>query len=131
MKRPTSFLKRCLEHKVEILVLSGALLALAITCLVLSLSPKASATEAKVFLKGEELYSLTLSEDRVLYVDVEDGRMEVTVKNGAIAVTSSPCPSQYCVLQGYQSKAGNSILCAHSGLAIYLYGETDIEEVIV
>ena len=122
MKPRPSWIKRLVEHKVEAIVLGVILIALVTSTLIMAFRPRSGAESAKVFLKGEELYSLSLREDKEIDVTVDHGVMHISVKNGGVAVISSPCPSQYCVNQGYRYHAGESILCAHEGLAVYLYG---------
>ena len=131
MPRRPSFLKALVSHKWEVIVLGVALIGLVVASLCVGLAPKENASTAKVYLRGEELYSLSLDAPREIEIPLDDGVMVLSVKDGGIAVTSSPCPSQYCVHQRYKTKVGESILCAHEGVAIYLYGEEAITEVHV
>lgn len=55
------------------------------------------------------------------------GKMVITVKPGQIAVTYSGCSNQFCVKQGYISRASQTIICAPNELLISLKGLTDTE----
>ena len=114
---------------VEVLLLGVAFLSLLGTSLYFLLRPKGEATYADVLRKGELVYRLSLEEERELHLDVDHGTMVISVKDKAIAVLSSPCLHRYCVSQGYKSKAGESILCAPEGVAIYLRSEAEVTEV--
>lgn len=57
----------------------------------------------------------------------DEGKMIITVKPGEIGVTYSGCSNQFCVKQGYISKASQTIICAPNELLITLKGVTDTE----
>jgi len=114
---------------VEVLLLSAAFLSLLGTSLYFLLRPKGEATYADVLRKGELVYRLSLEEEKTLNLDVDHGTMVISVKDKGIAVLSSPCLHRYGVSQGYKTKAGESILCAPEGVAIYLRAKSEVTEV--
>ena len=126
-----SFLNSFKKHWVEILVFSLALIAIAVSVILVSIRPKEQARFANVSYKGEIVYRLDLSQEQDVEVQVTDGKLQIRVKNGKIAVVSSPCPSQYCVHQGEKNKAGDSIVCAHEGVTVYLVSEGETEEITI
>ncbi|HIQ78330.1 MAG TPA: NusG domain II-containing protein [Candidatus Scatomorpha intestinavium] len=66
--------------------------------------------EAEIRQNGELIATVPLSED----TEFEIGgtyHNTVTVKDGEIAITSSDCPGEDCVLSGWRSTAGQSIVC--------------------
>jgi hypothetical protein len=85
--------------------------------------------------KGSDFINLTSVKDEKSYTvqgkeEGDKGKMVITVKSGAIAVTESGCSNQFCVKQGYVSRAGESIICAPNELLITLKGVDDSEIVI-
>jgi hypothetical protein len=75
-------------------------------------------------VKEEKSYTIQGKEDGLA------GKMVITVKTGAIAVTESGCSNQFCVKQGYVSRAGASIICSPNELLITLRGVDDSEIII-
>ena len=86
---------------------------------------------AEVVYQGQVVHRLSLVENKTIALPVSDGTVTIEVKGGAIAVTSAPCPNQYCVGQGFQSKAGTSIVCAHEGVLITLRSDKPIGEITI
>lgn len=131
MKAPVSFLKKTQRHWVEILVFSLALIATILAVIFVSIPASQKATYADVSVKGEIVRRIELNQDATYQVDVPHGTMQISVKNGKIAVFSSPCPGQYCVHQGEKEHIGDTLICAHEGVAIYLVGEGEPMEITI
>ena len=127
MPRLLSFLK---AHKGEAITL-GALFCLVLGgTLTYALWPKEKATYADVILEGKLVTQLTLEKDIEYPVNTKQGKVVVEVYKNAVCVHSSPCPNQSCVHQGWKTKAGESIVCAHCALVVTLIGG-EVSEVIV
>jgi hypothetical protein len=75
-------------------------------------------------VKEEKSYTIQGKEEGT------SGKMVITVKTGAIGVTESGCSNQFCVKQGFVSRAGESIICAPNELLITLKGVDDSEIII-
>ena len=125
MKATGSFLK---THLVEGAILFGLLALIVGSCLFVTLSPRETATYADVTMQGQLLYHLDLQVHATKTIVTHEGDVVVDVKDKSVAIVSSPCPSQYCVRQGYKGKVGESIVCAHLGITITLVG-SEVEEV--
>ncbi len=72
---------------------------------------------AEVWSDGALLYTLDLSQDRVLTVKTQRGENELTVRDGKIAVTGADCPDHHCMARGFQS-GGPQIVCLPHRLVI-------------
>ena len=104
-----------------------ALLALVLAGLSLWVLLPRSADCAEVWLDGERIAVLSLSEDAELVVNCPDGgRNLVVVKDGAVAVTEADCPDGICVARGWV-RGGAPVVCLPHRLVIRLTGagETD------
>lgn len=117
------------KHLAEVIALGLAFLGILGACLSLALRPKSEATYAEIVHKGELIRRLSLKEEKDLRIKGEHGELVISVKDGGIAVLSSPCHSHYCVNQGYKRAVGECIICVPESLAIYLRGEGEISEV--
>lgn len=113
----------------ECAVFGGVFAVILALCLVFLNRGSESADTADVLRHGEKLYSLRLDVEQELSFPCDHGHIDISVKGGGIALTHSPCASQYCVHQGYKRKAGESILCAPEGVAVYLLRQGPVEEV--
>ena len=125
----TSFFKK--SFLFEAIVFGLILLGIILSIVLLNRGEGEKAHYAEVVYKGQVVYSLSLREDKSVDLAVEDGLMTIEVKEGKIAVTSSPCPNQYCVGQRYLDKAGSSIICAHEGVLITLRSDKPVGEISI
>ncbi len=116
-------------HIIEFVVFLLILVGIVVYLIVAGSGKKESGVSAEVTYKGQVVYSLNLNEDQTQKVITQEGEVVINVKGGKIAVTSSPCPNQYCVGQGYKSKAGDSIICAHEGVVVLIKGDEAVEEI--
>ena len=66
-----------------------------------------------------------LSLDRAASVDVDGplGQTRVQVEPGRARVFSDPGPRQYCVLQGWLTRAGAVAICAPNEVSLRLLGD--------
>ena len=104
-----------MKTKFWLLILGGLLLASLL--FLLFLGTQGEKSEAVISVNGEERYRLDLQEDRELTVESRWGSNIVSVKNGKIAVLEADCPTQICVLRGYQN-SGIPIICLPHRLVI-------------
>ena len=131
MKAKGSFLNGVKAHMAEICVASAAFICVLSLCLWLALKPKEKATCADIVDHGEGVMTLPLDKDDLVEVPSRHGHLLVKVLGGKAAVVFSPCPSQYCVHQGYKEHDGDSIVCAYEGISVYLHGDSGVYEVSV
>lgn len=119
------------SHIREALIFGGSFLVIGAICLFLAFRGKSNAAYAEVVREGEVVHRLSLDEEKHLHVQGKHGELEIEVKGGKVAIVSSPCPSQFCVHQGYKDKEGESIICAYEGVMVILAGEAPIEGITV
>ena len=86
-----------------------AALALAVA-IVFFAAQQSGPAEAEIRQNGELITTIPLDEDTEFVLDGEYHNT-VTVQDGQIAITASDCPGGDCVLRGWRSTAGQSIVC--------------------
>ena len=116
---------------IEALAFGTSFLLVLGLCLFLALKPKAGAKIAEVVHEGEIVLRLDLEEDGHHRVKGNHDEVEIAVIGKKVAIVSSPCPSQFCVHQGYKDKEGESIICAYEGISVLLVGNAAIESIEV
>lgn len=108
----------------------GAVLALAVLIFVLFLPKQEAAACAEIYLNGELVKTVSLSEDQEFTV-AEKYSNTITVSSGKIAVTASDCPGEDCVHSGWMEATGRSIVCLPNGLEIRIVsGSGDVDFVV-
>ena len=115
---------------IEAIVLGTTFLSLLGVSLFFAFAPKETATYADVVLKGTMVHRLSLKEEQELMVQTDIGDVEISIKDGGIAVLASPCPNKSCIHMGYKHKVGETIICAPASLSIHLLGG-EMTEVVV
>lgn len=95
-----------------------ALIVFAVTVCVGALSPKEEAAFACVYVDGREAGRYALASDRE--IPLLDGRVTLTVSDGAVAITENDCPNGICLKTGYISKAGERIVCVPNKISVVL-----------
>ena len=88
------------------------------------------AAQAEIYLNGERIETLLLSQDRELTINDQYSNT-ITVADGRIAITASDCPGEDCVHSGWISSSGRSIVCLPNGLEIRVVAQTgDVDFVV-
>lgn len=88
------------------------------------------AAQAEIYLNGERIETLLLSQDRELTINDQYSNT-ITVADGRIAITASDCPGEDCVHSGWISSSGRSIVCLPNGLEIRVIAQTgDVDFVV-
>lgn len=80
---------------------------------------------AEIYLGGELLKSVPLSEECEFTVDCAEGFNIVTVRGGAVRVTDADCPDKVCVRTGAISGGAVPIVCLPHRLEIRVVNGTD------
>lgn len=73
--------------------------------------------------QGDSVYA-TLSLDQVRTLEIHGplGISKVALNHGKVRFEQSPCHNQYCVHQGWLSKAGQAAICLPNQVSIELLG---------
>lgn len=73
--------------------------------------------------QGESIYAtLSLDQERVLDIHGPLGDSRVIVHHGQARFEHSPCANQYCVHQGWLSRAGQVAICLPNQVSLELLG---------
>lgn len=116
-------------------ILIAALLAVSIAGSVLTLGGRTSAITANLYLDGQCIRSIDLSQVTDPYsftVEGPAGTNTVLVEPGRIRVSHADCPDQVCVNQGWISNSVVPIVCLPNRLVIQIEdsaGTADIDGV--
>ena len=93
--------------------------------------PRANAAAyAQVYQDGKLVRSLPLDADTVFVIEGNYCN-EITVKDGAVAFTSSDCPGRDCVHSGSIHSAGRSLVCLPNKVEIRVIAEPDGVDFVV
>lgn len=74
------------------------------------------------------VYPLRL--DRVIQLNSKVGRTIIQIKAGRVRISESPGQYQYCVKQGWLSRAGAVAICLPSKISIRLTGNAATEDTL-
>ena len=88
------------------------------------------AAYAEIYLDGQLVKTVSLGEDQSF--SIEDQYVNfITVKDGAIAFSSSNCPGQDCVHSGSIHHTGRSLVCLPNRVEIRVVsGSADVDFVV-
>lgn len=89
---------------------------------------------AVISVNGEEVRRIPLNEHIKETFDVHssDGSLNtIEVNNNKIRIKSADCPDQVCVLTGYISKPGETIVCLPHKVLVEIVSETESEDEII
>ncbi|ACT49168.1 NusG domain II-containing protein [Methylotenera mobilis] len=74
---------------------------------------------------GDRIYgTYSLNQQRDIHVQGAMGAATVSILHGKARFSQSPCHNQYCVHQGWLSRAGQAAICLPNQLSLELIGET-------
>jgi len=99
------------------------LLASLLCALSWPLALRAGIPDKAIVTRGGEIFSeLNLSHDRRLDIPGPLGVTTVVVERRRVRVAADPGPRQYCVRQGWLSRAGEIAICAANQISIEIRG---------
>ena len=84
-----------------------------------------NAQAAKVQIQvGDKVYAtFSLNQAREVQVKGKLGEATISIANGKVRFAKSPCHSQYCVHQGWLTRAGQASICLPNQISLALIGE--------
>ena len=95
----------------------------------LLLMPSQPARQVEVWSEGKLIAVLELDQDQEMTVSSAAGSNVVTIRDGAVAVTSADCPDHYCMHRGFCS-GGTEIVCLPNRLVLRFVGEQEIDGIV-
>ena len=93
------------------IILLIVILAVGIPLAVLSLSSGTGGDKVKISLNGKVYGTYPLHEDRVIEVSEDGHTNHITIKDGRVSMSYSPCRNQVCVNTGAISETKDAIVC--------------------
>jgi hypothetical protein len=81
-----------------------------------------AADKAVIRSDGKVVAEVRLTEDRTLTVAGPLGTTVIRIENHRARVARDPSPRQYCVRQGWLSRAGETALCLPNRVSVELVG---------
>ncbi len=85
--------------------------------------PNSRARSAQVFVNTGLQREVDLQQAQRFTVNGGLGEMTVEVAAAGVRIAVSTCPNQFCVRQGYVSRAGQMLVCVPNHVVIMLAGE--------
>lgn len=81
---------------------------------------------AKVQIRlGDKIYATySLNQQREIHVHGKLGDAVINISQGKARFAKSPCTTQYCVHQGWLTRAGQAAICLPNQISLELLGET-------
>lgn len=103
-----------------LIIIGGVVL---ITYLFQTLWSNQQATKVQVRL-GDKVYSTySLNQQREVLVHGAIGDSVINISQGRVRFSRSPCHNQYCVHQGWLTRAGQAAVCLPNQISLELIGE--------
>ncbi|MDP1595437.1 MAG: NusG domain II-containing protein [Methylotenera sp.] len=104
------------------LIVAGSLIA--IVYLFQTLWSSEHATKVQIRL-GDKIYATyTLNQQRDVHVHGPIGNAVISIAHGKARFSKSPCHNQYCVHQGWLTRAGQAAICLPNQISLELIGES-------
>lgn len=73
---------------------------------------------------GDKIFAtLSLNQDHTVQVTGPLGTSQIIIQHGKVRFIESPCRNQYCVHQGWLSRAGQAAVCLPNRVSVELLGE--------
>lgn len=74
--------------------------------------------------QGDTVYAtLSLDQKRTLHLHGPQGETEIVIDHGRVRFLRAPCNSQYCVHQGWLTRAGQVAICLPNQISLELLGK--------
>lgn len=103
-----------------LIIIGGVVL---ITYLFQTLWSNQQATKVQVRL-GDKVYATySLNQQREVLVHGAIGDSVINISQGRVRFSRSPCHNQYCVHQGWLTRAGQAAICLPNQISLELIGE--------
>ncbi len=81
------------------------------------------ASELQIRQGNQVIGSYDLNQTRELHIHGPIGDSTISIADGKVRFKHSPCTNQYCVHQGWLSRAGQVAICLPNQISLQLIGE--------
>ena len=82
----------------------------------------APASKLKIRQGDKIIGTYDLNQTRELHIHGTLGDSHIIIDQGKVRFKQSPCPNQYCVHQGWLSRAGQVAICLPNQISLQLMG---------
>lgn len=80
------------------------------------------ASQLKIRLADKVVGTYDLNQTRELHIHGPKGEAIISINQGKVRFKQSPCANQYCVHQGWLSRAGQVAVCLPNQISLQLLG---------
>ena len=112
----------------------GSFLLILVISLIISLVSLKHNDDHYVYVKYDRviIHQMDLHKDEIFVMRKTDyenlyGDVEITVKNGKVAITKNVCPEEFCKHMGWIDTKGYSLICAPNRLVIEIGQKIDLD----
>lgn len=112
----------------------GSFLLILVISLIISLVSLKHNDDHYVYVKYDRviIHQMDLHKDEIFVMRKTDyenlyGDVEITVKNGKVAITKNVCPEEFCKHMGWIDTKGYSLICAPNRLVIEIGQKVDLD----
>lgn len=112
----------------------GSFLLILVVSLIISLISLKHNDDHYVYVKYDRviIHQMDLHKDEIFVMRKTDyenlyGDVEITVKNGKVAITKNVCPEEFCKHMGWIDTKGYSLICAPNRLVIEIGQKVDLD----
>lgn len=112
----------------------GSFLLMLVISLIISLVSLKHNDDHYVYVKYDRviIHQMDLHKDEIFVMRKTDyenlyGDVEITVKNGKVAITKNVCPEEFCKHMGWIDTKGYSLICAPNRLVIEIGQKVDLD----
>lgn len=119
LRTPKALLKALLIGDWLIIILS----LVGIFYLFQSLWTNEHATKVQITVGNKIYATYSLNQQRDIHIHGKLGDAIISIAQGKARFAKSPCTTQYCVHQGWLSRAGQAAICLPNQISLELLGE--------
>ena len=112
----------------------GSFLLILVISLIISLVSLKHNDDHYVYVKYDRviIHQMDLHKDEIFVMRKTDyenlyGDVEITVKNGKVAITKNVCPEEFCKHMGWIDTKGYSLICAPNRLVIEIGQKVELD----
>ncbi len=103
-----------------LVIISGSLL---VVSLFQTLWSSEHAAKVKITIGNKVYGTYSLNQQREIHIHGKLGDAVISIEQGKTRFAKSPCNTQYCVHQGWLTRAGQAAICLPNQISLELLGE--------
>ena len=84
------------------------------------------ATKVQIMLGNKIYATYSLNQQREIHIHGKLGEAVISIEQGKARFLKSPCHTQYCVHQGWLTRAGQAAICLPNQVSLELLGEAKL-----